>query len=58
MAKVAGRRAYVYMQRTEVRKEEALLRQETRDLRSAAEQIALLMARPGLSLKENARLGK
>ena len=40
------------------RREEAPLRQAVRDLRTVAEQIAILMVRPGLSLKENARLTK
>ena len=40
------------------RREEAILRTAVRDLRTVAEQIALLMVRPGVSLKEHARLTK
>ena len=58
MTKVPGRRSHVYRQRVEERKEEATLRQAVRDLRTVAEQIAILMTRPGLSLKEHARLTK
>ena len=58
MTKVPGRRSHVYRQRVAERKEEAVLRQAVRDLRTVAEQIAILMTRPGVSLKENARLNK
>jgi len=58
VTKVPGRREYVYRQRLAERKEEAGLRQAVRDLRTVAEQIAILMTRPGISLKENARLNK
>jgi hypothetical protein len=58
MTKVPGRREWVYRQQVEARKEGATLRQAVRDLRTAAEQIAILMTRPGLSLKEHARLTK
>jgi hypothetical protein len=44
--------------RARKRNEEAVLRTAIRDLRTVAEQIAILMTRPGLSLKETARLNK
>jgi hypothetical protein len=58
MTKVPGRREWVYRQQVEARKEGAVLRTAIRDLRTVAEQIAILMTRPGLSLKEMARLNK
>ena len=58
MVKIAGTRQQVRRERAITRKEEAVLRQAARDLRTASEQIALLMTRPGLSLKEKARLEK